>query len=242
LLYSETALLIVPSQIQTAHETLKDPSLRRCYDAHLERPNHSNHSTASHTHRYHDFFDEDTDGNSHFFEELFSQAARARSFSTSGGSPRGFPGFPNFFFGELYTAYEEMEREFREQEQQYRQHQEEVIKEARRVAAEKAAEKKRRDDEKKREEQIKKSEKELKEREAKERQELRWANTGVKSESDKLKTCYHDAFWAKVPQKRKFKCEKCAQKRGLISFKCPHCGLLVCQLCNVMLRKRPTVD
>jgi len=155
-------------------------------------------------------------------------------FSFSGGG-RGFSGFS---FDDSHKAFEEMERTFVEQERLRREHYKQQSEEMKCRAAEQAAQKKFREDEKKREQETKKLEREKKEIEAKKRQEARWVNAGIENETEKRKMCYHDAFWNKVQQKRKFKCEECGQKRGLTTFECPHCGILACQLCNITQRKR----
>lgn len=62
-------------------------------------------------------------------------------------------------------------------------------------------------------------------------QEQRWARLNATTDAEKQHTCLHVHFWPKEQQKRKFKCDSCGKKGGMIAFRCPHCSLLCCQLC-----------
>lgn len=106
---------------------------------------------------------------------------------------------------------EDEARELREKEQRLRRE----AKEAREKEAErtKALERRRLQDE------------ELK------KQEMRWKEKGAVSKDERLSTCLHSELCDKVQHTKKFKCNVCSAKRGMIAFECPHCSAFLCQLC-----------
>lgn len=73
--------------------------------------------------------------------------------------------------------------------------------------------------------------KERQKEEEKQHQEQRWMDKNAISKDERLATCLHSDFCAKVEQKKKFKCGACAAKRGMTAFECPHCSVFLCQLC-----------
>lgn len=164
------------------------------------------------------------------FARLFGQ--RNRAFTGPAELPRFTPHRPRKTFAEMEREFDEENRKCEERRQQ---HMRESRRHADEHAAEQAALKARELAEQKREEEAKKF---AEEKAAEERQHERWATDGITTEAEKKKTCHHDTFWRKIPQKKKFKCRECNKKRGMTGFKCPHCALLACQLCQNELRKR----
>jgi hypothetical protein len=65
----------------------------------------------------------------------------------------------------------------------------------------------------------------------KEEREKFFKERGATTTAEKQACCLHLDFWPKEQQKQKFKCGDCNKKRSMTGFKCPHCALLVCQLC-----------
>jgi hypothetical protein len=64
-----------------------------------------------------------------------------------------------------------------------------------------------------------------------------WAENGAITEVEKQNLCLHSVFWAKEKHFKKIKCTSCGQKRGMVGHRCPHCSLLVCQVCLNKLRE-----
>ena len=64
-----------------------------------------------------------------------------------------------------------------------------------------------------------------------------WAENGAITEAEKQNLCLHSVFWAKQKHFKKIKCTSCGQKRGMVGHRCPHCSLLVCQVCLNNLRQ-----
>jgi hypothetical protein len=96
-----------------------------------------------------------------------------------------------------------------------------------------------RDKAKKAEEGAKKLAFENREKHERVTQEKRWEELYATTEAEKQSSCLHSEFWRKFQQKKKFKCGTCRQKRGMTSYKCPHCLLLACQVClNTFAEKR----
>ncbi|KAI1825037.1 hypothetical protein F4861DRAFT_220940 [Xylaria intraflava] len=62
-------------------------------------------------------------------------------------------------------------------------------------------------------------------------QRIRWAQAGAYTNEQQILTCMHSSVCEKLTQQKKFKCGVCSMKRGRIAFECPHCGVLLCQLC-----------
>jgi hypothetical protein len=60
-----------------------------------------------------------------------------------------------------------------------------------------------------------------------------WADIKADTPGAKKKSCTHAhaGVWPKQKLNRKFKCEACSVKRGMISFTCPYCDMAVCQMC-----------
>lgn len=239
-------------RIQAAHQTLKDPTSRRQYDARSTR-NVSGTSFASassyNSYGYHDdddyeyeYDDDDDEDDDMFFEFVFN-AQRRRG----GGGGGGLGGFPGFFFRsggdgyfsgreptdeELYAAHKEAEaREEAHRAARKREYQERWDREHAQKEAAAAAKKKAEDDAQEKLDNMIKSERM--------RQEKIWEVRGVKTEVEKQRCCDHTEFWPKEQQKKKFKCTSCNQKRGMTGFRCPHCNLLACQVClNGFNKKR----
>jgi hypothetical protein len=69
------------------------------------------------------------------------------------------------------------------------------------------------------------------------KQEALWAREKATTQADKQDTCLHSASWAKEKHAKKIKCTSCGQKRGMVVHRCPHCSLVVCQVCLNELRK-----
>ena len=90
---------------------------------------------------------------------------------------------------------------------------------------------------KKLEEELKQQVLEQQERDERTTQEMLWKEAGATTLQEKQEICLHSRFWPKVVQKKKIKCQSCGQRRGMTAFKCPHCELLACQLCNAEFRK-----
>ncbi|KAH8205443.1 hypothetical protein TruAng_000349 [Truncatella angustata] len=70
-------------------------------------------------------------------------------------------------------------------------------------------------------------------------QEARWKQENTTTAQQMQATCLHANLWTKVKQAEKLKCVSCNTKRGVFAFKCPLCGLLVCQHCqNQFMEKK----
>ncbi|KAI0125348.1 DnaJ domain-containing protein [Xylariales sp. AK1849] len=67
----------------------------------------------------------------------------------------------------------------------------------------------------------------------KKKQEAFWEKAKAVTPKEKQETCVHVSFWPKIPGKQKFNCQGCGLKRGPTGFKCPHCGIMVCQGCQI---------
>lgn len=63
------------------------------------------------------------------------------------------------------------------------------------------------------------------------RMERIWFAEKANTQEEKQELCLHTKFWAKEKSQKKFKCTTCGQKRGMVGHRCPHCDLLVCQVC-----------
>jgi hypothetical protein len=61
--------------------------------------------------------------------------------------------------------------------------------------------------------------------------ERAWAERNATTQAEKQDSCPHSAFWIKEKHTKKFKCTSCSQKRGMVGHTCPHCALVVCQVC-----------
>lgn len=68
-----------------------------------------------------------------------------------------------------------------------------------------------------------------------EKQKALWSQENATTIEQKQTTCLHAIHWTKMKQNQKQKCEACLHKRGIFSFKCPYCEILVCQLCQTQL-------
>jgi hypothetical protein len=64
-----------------------------------------------------------------------------------------------------------------------------------------------------------------------------WVESNAVTEAEKQDLCLHSVFWAKEKHPKKIKCTSCRQKRGMVGYRCPHCSLLVCQVCLNNLRE-----
>ncbi|KAJ2977791.1 hypothetical protein NUW58_g7700 [Xylaria curta] len=62
-------------------------------------------------------------------------------------------------------------------------------------------------------------------------QHARWEKMGANTDQEKFSACLHSSFCTKTRKGKKFKCEACGARRGIIAFLCPHCGRDLCQLC-----------
>jgi hypothetical protein len=92
------------------------------------------------------------------------------------------------------------------------------------------------------EEKLKAMAKEMREKDERIKQEKIWANENATTQAHKQETCLHSEFWAKEKYPRKIKCTSCGQRRGIVSHRCPHCSLLVCQVCLNALKKKMLLD
>lgn len=70
------------------------------------------------------------------------------------------------------------------------------------------------------------------------KQEKRWREMGAISKDERLSTCLHSEMCGKVQHTKKFKCDACGVKRGMIAFECPHCSASLCQLCVTNFSER----
>ncbi|KAI0521114.1 DnaJ domain-containing protein [Xylaria bambusicola] len=68
-------------------------------------------------------------------------------------------------------------------------------------------------------------------------QQKRWQQAGATTEEQKAAICLHSGFCEKIPQRKKFKCDVCCAKRGMVAFKCPYCSRNLCQLCVTQYKK-----
>lgn len=149
--------------------------------------------------------------------------------SNGAGGGRGYERPQN------YEQQEAMFAEMEAREEEYRkQYREEV---AARYEAEEQA-KKAKIAAKKEQEDAEKRALAQQQADEKHKQQVRWKEAEATTVSEKQDICLHSQFWPKITQKRKFKCGGCFKKSGMTSFQCPHCSLLVCQTCNIKLRKQ----
>lgn len=202
-------------QIQAAYEVLSNQNSRAQYDT---PPS----STRSSPQFYYDSDSDYADDGDHFdpLSGFFGFFFDGRGFPSSTGSPH-------------YTRADR-EREEEDIREYLRRGQEElrarVAEQNARNAAAAAAVKAKQESKEAEERKIKEL-KEKKAREERERQEKLWLDAGITSIDEKQLTCLHASFWPKQQQKKKFKCMECGQKRGMTAYTCPHCALMVCQLC-----------
>jgi curved DNA-binding protein CbpA len=82
---------------------------------------------------------------------------------------------------------------------------------------------------------------EVERRAARERhaQQMRWMEAGAATLAAKQSTCLHSKFhWPRLDLMQKLPCPTCGVKRGVFGFRCPHCSLVVCQLCRDKLSEK----
>jgi hypothetical protein len=149
-----------------------------------------------------------------------------------------FPGFPRVFFnfsqGGRPSQYAEYMRA-REEEAGYLAMREQIRKDQREECQRKCEAEGHRNAEKvearRKELAEEKQKKEQKETKDMEEQAAIWKKNKAVTIVEKQQHCIHTDFWPKEPQKKKTKCGSCQQRRGMVLYRCPHCTILVCQLC-----------
>jgi hypothetical protein len=172
---------------------------------------------------------------------LFGERRRrgAPSFGFPGG---GFTfGFDGFDGGprEPDIDYEEMRKMRREQEEAEEAWRKQFVEEVQRRKDKEQARAEARAMAKEAEEKARALEKERREKEERDKQEKIWVDENATTQKEKQDSCLHSEFWAKEKHQKKIKCTSCGQKRGMVGHRCPHCSLLVCQVCLNELRKAP---
>ncbi|KAE8443161.1 hypothetical protein EG329_002330 [Mollisiaceae sp. DMI_Dod_QoI] len=241
-------------RLQSAHETLKDNEARQQYDAQsysssrLSSATYSSSRSSSATHSnasvpsywtYSSYSRDSSDSGEELDEDLF-YAAFGFAFGKPTSSGRSFHfSFPSrdFFTRRPQTEQEReaASKKAREEEAaREKQHQQEYqerwnTEHARREASEAVKRKTQEEDQER---------KESKWRDERVLQEKVWEAQGENTREQKQKSCLHTDFWPKEQLKKKVKCDACTKKRVLTGFKCPHCDLLVCQVCLDKLNKK----
>jgi hypothetical protein len=248
-------------QIQASYQTLSDPATRGRYDSR----NSSRTSTASGGSRHSSREDRGYDSADEFDPDLNGWSYSRPGGGGSGygnfsgfASFAGFDDFIDFARRHFYDDYDrngpgwEAERRREERlarEAAARQEREKELRElreqeeARRKEKEEAEAKKKAmkefDRKFKEEEQIKSDNKRKVELA---RQQRIWAAHNAATTEKQQRFCDHADFWDKVQcenKGEKIKCGNCTKRRGMTGFECPHCELIVCQVClNTLTNKR----
>jgi curved DNA-binding protein CbpA len=222
-----------------AHETLSDERSRAIYDARSSRstdhPSNGRSPFGSDSEDDNTYYS-DGEGDTYFQDFMYARARYSRYTRGFGGGAFFFDGFGIFFGTPPQMSPEEVRKEREQQEadetawrkrrvDEVRQRKEAEEAPAKARAAAKAAEEKARASAM---EQLEKAERA--------KQEALWAQAQATTQADKQDTCLHSASWVKEKHVKKIKCTSCGQKRGLVSHRCPHCSLVVCQVCLNELR------
>ncbi|KAI5864832.1 DnaJ-domain-containing protein [Durotheca rogersii] len=210
-------------QIQQAYDTLSDPVERSRYDARACRGSDDAFPPASQQPGY-DFFDV---ARFYYWQDLFSNLEH------------NFYPFPDeqvsFAFGCSYGCGQSG---FGRREQAARK-EAETAREVR--EREEAAQKKARADARKAEEEAKAQERAKRQKREQLEQEAYWDAANALTREERVAACLHSEFCIKTTQRQKFKCSVCRVRRGLISFECPYCSLLICQQCVGQFAQRRAV-
>jgi hypothetical protein len=161
-------------------------------------------------------------------------------------SYRGGPSSRFFFDDERFSFYypssmspDEARKQYQEQEAAEAAWRKRMVDEVRRRREAEEARVKARELARAAEEREQALAKERREQAEKARQEALWAQSKATTQAEKQGSCLHSAFWAKEKSQKKFKCTSCGQKRGMVGHRCPHCSLLICQVCLNGIRKGP---
>jgi curved DNA-binding protein CbpA len=217
------------TKIQAAYETLSDPAKRARYDSLTSGASRTNTQTSSAFHRTSStdsnnewYFDDDDNSNSGFGPGFFDFPFEA-FFRRSRFSDRSRPRSP--------PSYEEMKSFFAEQEAEERTYRDELLADYRAKREEMEIQRLTKVEAKRAKEDAKREAFDKREKNERAAQEKLWEELHPANETERQETCLHSEFWSKIQQKKKFKCGTCGQKRGMVSYKCPHCALLACQVC-----------
>jgi hypothetical protein len=175
------------------------------------------------------------------FDDFMHDFSREPFGSYSGGPYTRFffgsGGFP--FYGPSSMSPDEARKRHQEQEAAEAAWRKQMVDEVQRRRAAEEARVKAREMARAAEEREQTLAKERREQAEKARQEALWAQSKATTQAEKQGSCLHSAFWAKEKLQKKFKCTSCGQKRGMVGHRCPHCSLLVCQVCLNGIRKSP---
>ncbi len=165
----------------------------------------------------------------------YRQGRGPRDFYAGGGI---FFDGRNFYYGPPpRMTPEEIRKEREEQEKSEAAWRKRMIDEVRRRREEEEARENAKAVAKAAEEAQKAASKASKEQFERTRIEKVWAENNATTEGEKQDLCLHSAFWGKEKHPKKIKCTTCGQKRGMVGHRCPHCSLLICQVCLNKLRE-----